>query len=90
MRNYKVKNRHTKKLNGALDVTEFEASFLKIVKIIQSEEIAEDIAKHEKGKVLKSNRIQNLNRFMQKTTLYDLNFHCESVEDWENPNYHTK
>ena len=51
VRNCKIKNRHAKKLNGeirALDATEFEASFLKIVEIIQSEEFAEEIAKLEK------------------------------------------
>ena len=61
VRNCKLKNRDAKKLNAeirALDATKFEASFLKIVEIIQSAQFVEEIAEVEKGKVLKSNRIQ--------------------------------
>ena len=72
VRNCKVKNRHAKKLNGeirVIDATEFEASFLNNVEIIQSEEFAEVIAELEKEKVLKSNRIQKPNPFIQKNTM---------------------
>ena len=76
VRNCKVKNGHAKKLNGeirALDANEFEASFLKIVEIIQSEEFAGEITELEKGKVLKNNRIQKLNPFIQKITFNGFN-----------------
>ena len=76
VRNCKVKNGHAKELNGeirALDANEFEASFLKIVEIIQSEEFAGEITELEKGKVLKNNRIQKLNPFIQKITFNDFN-----------------
>ena len=77
VRNCKVKNRHAAKLNGetrALDASEFEAPFLKIVEIIQTEEFATEIAELKKEKLLKCNKIQKLNPFIQKLTMNDLNF----------------
>ena len=54
-------NRYGKKLNG--DIRALDAS-----------EFAKEIAELKKGKLLKSNKIQKLNSFIQKSTMNDLNF----------------